>query len=63
MEHDWTRVTDRLPPEGTVVLTFCGPYIRTAEILYMDEDGIRWLDGGCVLKHVTHWMPLPEAPS
>ncbi len=58
---EWISVKDRLPEED-IVLTYDGFTIRSAEILYEDENEIVWLDGGVCFSNVTHWMPLPEPP-
>ena len=59
----WISVEDGLPDESDTVLTFDGSYMRTAEILYEDDDGtMNWIDGGVVFDKVTYWMPLPPSP-
>jgi len=59
----WISVNDRLPEEGKTVITYSDPYIRTAEILFVDKNGnLNWLDGAVCFDRVTHWMPLPDAP-
>ena len=62
--NEWIKVEDKRPEEGLTFLTWDGHYIRTAEILYIEEDGnIEWLDGGNVFSKVSHWMPIPDPPA
>lgn len=61
---EWINVEEKLPRDGENVLTYCAPYVRTAEVLYFESNrGVNWLDGGTVFHGVTHWMPLPDAPN
>lgn len=54
-EHPWISVTERLPKEGEVVLTW-----GEQGVLLFD-----WLRGNewCCFGGVTHWMPLPKPPT
>ena len=58
----WINTIDDYPPLETDVLV----YLHSGEINIASWEGsnLGWIDfdGGSV-KMVTHWMPLPEAPS
>lgn len=53
---EWISVEERLPYAGEDVLVFCDGLIR---IDFIGSSGV-WYEHNP--KHVTHWMPLPEAP-
>ncbi len=61
---EWISVKDRLPEPETSILTWDGNKVRE------DFYGL-WLGFGYNTNepviffkgfHITHWMPLPEAP-
>ena len=58
----WISVYDRLPEEGKVVLAF-GTRSSTTGMFQgtqKNRPGLwRWKGS---IKHVSHWMPLPEPP-
>jgi len=56
----WIPVTERLPPDGVLVLA----YRRRCEYGFR-RDG-QWIDtlyGGVLGNGPTHWMPLPAPPT
>ena len=67
---EWISVDDRppTPEDGMVVVATGQGYF---DIGCVAPDGIRWTTDGipwCYLMHVdsetiTHWMPLPPAPT
>lgn len=69
---EWVPVAERLPESGVpVLINYIGNFGGE-----MHPDGVAvWMEHGCwwwegslescceeVNVHVTHWMPLPEAP-
>lgn len=59
----WISVKDDLPEEGLLVF-FCADQ-RGTSIGFYDETDQTWVNEGPLqpLGSVTHWMPLPAAPS
>lgn len=53
----WISVKDRLPPKGQHVLV-----ARTHRSLY-PIDVVCWSEDYITHDIVTHWMPLPDAPT
>lgn len=56
----WISVEDRIPQKGLYVLVWCGWSITAThdgELTFYTEDGTN------PIYHVTHWMPLPTAPT
>jgi hypothetical protein len=59
----WISVYDRLPEEGKVVLAFGTRSSTTGMFQGTQKDHPeRWHWKGNCIKHVSHWMPLPEPP-
>ena len=60
---DWIPVTDRLPPFGERVLA-CSSLAVTYFVAYVSPMDGKWhlSLGDTVVRHITHWMPLPELP-
>jgi hypothetical protein len=62
----WIPVTERLPEVGEQVLCYCRANIY--EVMKMRTDGV-WVhndkvyDSAYMSGFVTHWMPLPGAPT
>jgi hypothetical protein len=59
--RSWIPVTERLPPDRTVVLAWSGKRVAFGYI----SDG-NWIDtlyGWVIPNGPTHWMPLPAPPS
>jgi hypothetical protein len=70
-QASWIPCTERLPiacffsncvSESDQVLVTCHGHVTIAE-LERYEDGIWRGTGDHVLESVTHWMPLPDAPT
>ena len=58
----WISVYDRLPEEGKVVLAFGTRSSTTGMFQGTQKNRPElWHWKGCI-KHVSHWMPLPEPP-
>ena len=61
---EWISVSDKLPEKGQNVLT-CGPRGSVETIHFRKTLGTpeywEWKKNG--VKHITHWMPLPELPN
>ena len=58
--NSWIPVTERLPPDRTVVLAWSGKRVAFGYI----SDG-NWIDtlyGWVIPNGPTHWMPLPAPP-
>jgi Protein of unknown function (DUF551) len=53
----WISVKDRLPEDASDVLIAWSDGV--SEACFCDEE---WCREGRMLRSVTHWMPLPEAP-
>jgi hypothetical protein len=57
----WIPVSERLPPDRTVVLAWSGKRVAFGYI----SDG-QWIDtlyGWFIPNGPTHWMPLPAPPT
>lgn len=63
----WIPVTDRLPPEGVDVLWHDGRTMKSERPHFVGRREGRFIDWGAdldlELRHMTHWMPLPEPPA
>lgn len=59
----WISVKERLPEEGVWVLTRdrYGNIRNRSLFVFSDETKVFRPDGLFPDKHITHWMPLPEA--
>ena len=58
----WIPVTERLPENGMRVLCAC----RANIFCVLKWDGIDWVENPThvyMSGFVTHWMPLPSAPT
>lgn len=58
----WISVKDKLPEVGKVVLAFGTRSATTGMFQGVTARNDCWLWKGCTIKHVSHWMPLPEPP-
>ena len=64
-KQEWISVEDRLPSKSGYYLIcqkssrWCDEVIQTAR---WNEKKFRGAQAGCFMEHVTHWMPLPDAP-
>lgn len=58
-ELQWISVKERLPEEGSYLVTCHEETYAIAEY-----DGIKWTTLNSIAYHptVTHWMPLPTPP-
>ncbi len=56
----WIAVSERLPPDKTVVLAWSGK--RVAFGYVSDGNWIDTLYGWFIPNGPSHWMPLPEPP-
>lgn len=56
----WIPATDRLPPDGVLVLAYRG---RCDYGFRRDGQWIDTLYGGVLANGPTHWMPLPAPPT
>jgi len=57
---EWIPSSERLPPDGTVVLAWKGKRVLFGYV----RDG-QWIDtlfGWTIPEGPTHWMPLPGPP-
>lgn len=68
MSEEWISVKDRLPEEGTLVLTYGPNGIPTYKVDYKIDfpaENPPYVWGNQLVDEyeiVTHWMPLPEPP-
>ena len=63
LQTKWISVHDRLPEEGKVVLAFGTRSSTTGMFQGTQKDRPElWYWKGGMVKHVSHWMPLPEPP-
>ena len=69
--NEWISVNERLPELGPVLVCFLEPFFgsfsKVLEVGYYEEsdnEWFFWLSGTKIVGGgVTHWMPLPEAPT
>ena len=60
--QQWISVKDRLPEVGKVVLAFGTRSATTGMFQGINKRNDLWWWKGHTIKHVSHWMPLPEPP-
>ena len=59
----WIPVTERLPEHGERVLTYDRyGHIRDRVLKQLGNTELFTPDGLAAKKHITHWMPMPDAP-
>lgn len=61
---EWQPI-DTAPKDGEVLLLMATHHqmlYPKPEMIVGYYDKGWWSNGGHTLSHVTHWMPLPEAP-
>ena len=58
----WISVKERLPEVGRVVLAFGTRSATTGMFQGVSKRNDLWWWKGHTIKHVSHWMPLPESP-
>jgi hypothetical protein len=67
----WISVTDRLPPDGDVVLAWIGDHVAVERWMERHESPVSWSSATLPIgpswddhefEDITHWMPLPSAP-
>lgn len=61
--NGWISVEDRLPDAETIVLAWDGRKIHTALRDVTSYKTPFWTDNVDSIKGVTHWQPLPPAPT
>ncbi len=66
---EWIKCSDEMPKDTQMVLAFSLGEIVAAywnyvmcPIEYKKYRAFTYLSG-CILEHVTHWMPLPPPPA
>ena len=59
---EWISVEDKLPEVGKVVLAFGTRSATTGMFQGISRRNDLWWWKGHTIKHVSHWMPLPELP-
>lgn len=60
---EWIKIEDQPVPKEGKFLVFYHGYMSVVEHLYEEDDGKPcFFDGGSVIHHVSHWMPLPQKP-
>lgn len=59
---EWISVKERLPEKGQVVLAFGTRSATTGQFHGVTTKPNYWRWKGNTIKHVSHWMPLPEPP-
>jgi hypothetical protein len=68
---EWVSVTDRLPPDGDVVLAWAGDHVAVERWMERHESPVSWSSATVPIgpgwddhefEDITHWMPLPSAP-
>lgn len=57
---EWISVSERLPPDGTLVLAWNGK--RVAFGYARDGNWIDTLYGWVIPNGPSHWMPMPPPP-
>ena len=66
--NEWIKVEDRMPTEGDDVLIFSEAddrmYVASWTTWGLDLSRSGWITGDedQIIRHVMHWMPLPEGP-
>lgn len=58
----WISVKDRLPEVGKVVLAFGTRSATTGMFQGVSARNDLWWWKGHTIKHVSHWMPIPNLP-
>lgn len=59
----WRKVGDRPPEEGKVILTRDKyGHLRDRTLKRVGKTMLFTPDGMEPIRHITHWMPLPEPP-
>jgi hypothetical protein len=61
-QRRWVEIGDSSPENGTTVLVWCG-HVDVGR--FNDKNGFMYETSGGVyrIKNVTHWQPLPGAPT
>ena len=61
--QNWIPVTERLPEDGCDVWAYQNRGTESRFVPAVYASGV-WFDCcfNCEADHITHWMPLPEAP-
>lgn len=60
---EWISVKERLPEEGEVILTRDKyGHLRDRTLKRVGKMMLFTPDGMEPIRHITHWMPLPEPP-
>ena len=62
LQSKWISVYDRLPEEGKVVLAFGTRSSTTGMFQGTQKNRPELWHWKGSIKHVSHWMPLPEPP-
>lgn len=60
---EWISVMDILPADGEVILTRDKyGHLRDRTLRQVGKTMLFTPDGMEPIRHITHWMPLPEPP-
>ena len=58
-KQEWISVDERLPEPGKDVMTYDG-FFMGVDFIY--NDGTWSKQQRRIIRPITHWMPLPDAP-
>lgn len=60
---EWISVEDKLPEDMKAVVTYSSnKHGRRIQLAWWNSYWHTWLSNTKSVRHITHWMPLPEPP-